>query len=539
MTCLPVQPRPWSVILTMLVAFSVTVNAADPPRNLIDPTKADLKRGETLSRQYCSTCHLWPDPRIFPKEVWGDNVLPWMMMYLGLRPATGANNTFGSSAKLIEEKGLFPKEPLIPEKDWQEIVSYYLLTAPERPQLIPPVPRAEGTPPFRVGFRIPQYPGPFSSMARIVERDRCIQIGDTGVERIVVLDQSGSTIRTFAKGSSPVNVQPDRTNWLITDIGSYLPTEYATGRILKISPAGGRSEVVLEKLQRPVSAIPADFNGDGRMDLVVSQFGWVGGRFSWFERKPDGDYQEHVLLEKPGSSHIDVRDLNGDGHTDIAVLVAQALESILFYLNDGKGNFEMHIAYQQHPAFGLSWFEFLDYDGDGIRDLLTVNGDVDNGGPPRAYHGIRIHRGARNNTFSEVVKLSLPGAYKAHARDFDGDGDLDLFAIAFNPQFNSHPDLGVAYFENRGGQTFVTHRLPVGGDTRWLTMDSGDIDGDGDDDVILGGCWLGPGMQDSIPRNLQKQWARYPLSVCFLENTSRTSAKRVAHRRPFTHRWRR
>ena len=511
------------------------VQAADPPRSLIDPTKADLRRGETLSKQYCATCHLWPSPEIFPKGVWGDNVLPWMMMYLGLRDATGTNSNFGASAALIKEKGLFPKEPLIQPDDWQQIVSYYLLTAPEYPTLIPNIAKTDGKTPFRIGFRLPQLPGPYSSMARIVEEDRAIQIGDTGAERIAVLDQTGKTLRNFAHTSKPVNVFADQDSRLVVDIGSYLPTEHATGRILRVTPEGKPLETLLDKLQRPISAIPADFNGDGRTDLVVSQFGWVGGKLSWFEATEDG-LKEHVLLEKPGASHLQVRDLNRDGHLDIAVLVAQALDSILFYLNDGKGNFDLHPAYQQHPAFGLSWFEFLDFDGDGIRDLLTVNGDVDNGGPPRAYHGIRIHRGTATNTFTEILKLDLPGAYKAHARDFDGDGDLDLIAIAFNPQFNSHPDLGAVYFENMGGTKFQTHRLPIGGDTRWLTMDSGDIDGDGDEDVILGGCWLGPGLQDSIPRGLQKKWAQYPLSICFLENTSKQSRRPTVKHPLFAHR---
>ena len=48
----------------------------------------------------------------------------------------------------------------------------------------------------------------------------------------------------------------------------------------------------------------------------------------------------------------------------------------------------------------------------------------------------------------------MHGAYKAMARDFDGDGDLDIAAISFYPEFDAATPESFVYLENTGGMKF-------------------------------------------------------------------------------------
>ena len=63
--------------------------------------------------------------------------------------------------------------------------------------------------------------------------------------------------------------------------------------------------------------------------------------------------------------------------------------------------------------------------------------------------------------------------------DFDGDGDLDIAAISYFPDYAKHPDEGFVYLRNDGDWHFQPFVLREARQGRWLVMDAGDIDGDG------------------------------------------------------------
>ena len=80
----------------------------------------------------------------------------------------------------------------------------------------------------------------------------------------------------------------------------------------------------------------------------------------------------------------------------------------------------------------------------------------------------------------------MPGAYKAIARDFDGDGDIDIAAISFFPDYPSGKPLSFVYLENVGNMQFKASTFADADRGRWLTMDAGDIRGNGSFDIVLG-----------------------------------------------------
>jgi hypothetical protein len=89
------------------------------------------------------------------------------------------------------------------------------------------------------------------------------------------------------------------------------------------------------------------------------------------------------------------------------------------------------------------------------------------------------------NNFKEKLFIPFYGATKAMAYDFDGDGDLDIAAISFYDD-PKKPEQSFMYLENKGNFKFTASTTKLAAKGKWLTMDMGDIDGDGDEDIFLG-----------------------------------------------------
>jgi hypothetical protein len=104
------------------------------------------------------------------------------------------------------------------------------------------------------------------------------------------------------------------------------------------------------------------------------------------------------------------------------------------------------------------------------------------------------------------------------ARDFDADGDLDLASISYFPDFDQRPEEGFIFWQNQGGLSFKAFSFDKVSDGRWLTMDAGDVDADGDIDIILGNAYFTLGY---IPEKLKRKWEAGSPSVIILKNNLR------------------
>jgi hypothetical protein len=360
------------------------------------------------------------------------------------------------------------------------------------------------------------------SLVKIDSPQKRLIVGDSFAGILAAVDPTGHTLGTAQLGNTPVSLTEQANGRFITLIGHMFPSEVLDGSVMFVprDPTGA-AQTVLEKLRRPTHTAVGDLNDDGRPDLVVCQFGHRLGRFSWFEAMADGQFEEHVLLNQPGAIRSELHDLNHDGKLDIVVLTAQAREGLHIFYNQGRGQFRMETVIEQPPTFGYAGFEITDFNRDGSLDILTVNGD--NGDiptPHKPYHGLRLYLNNGKNHFKEAWFYPMEGAYDARAADFDGDGDLDIAAIAFFPDFQKQPVESFVYLENRGNLRFEPHTLHEADAGRWMTMDAGDLDGDGDMDIALGSFTAGP-TTIPIPSALRENWKTNGAAVLVLENLTR------------------
>ena len=521
--------RVWPSVLPAALALgwlaARCVGAGDtPPKPIVyddedeSPALANLPRGERAARRACTICHLFPDPSLLDKKNWYEQILPRMKVELDIAKPDYSTSPDG---ELLRQRHIYPDQPRIPVEDWPWIEEYYLQHAPDAP--VPQDPRPEikvGLPQFSVEPSRLRLLPPSTTLVKISPKTHRLYVGDDHTQSLSVLNAEGELIETIKVGNVPTDVVETERGLYVVCIGDFFPREVYRGEFLFLPKQGdhyGPRQVLLKELPRTVQARFADLNGDGREDFVLCMFGNRTGRFSWFENLGGERYKEHVLANKSGAMYCYVHDFNADGKPDLAVLMAQELEMLIILLNDGKGNFISEEVFRQPPVYGHSYFELVDFDGDGRQDILVTNGD--NGeynSPLKKYHAIRLLLNKGGTRFEQAWEFPLNGAYHATARDFRGTGRLDIAAVSYFPDWVNCPRESFVFLANQGGLKFAPATFPQCISGNWLVMDAGDMDGDGDEDLALGSYVGGPG---SAPPWLVKTWTDQGASVQILRNT--------------------
>ncbi len=447
----------------------------------------DTSSGKLLAIKYCANCHLFPEPHLLDKKTWTKSVLPNMGLRLGLKFAGKDPYTDLAEAdqKRLKALAVYPEIPLLTKEEWTAIVQFYEQNAP----LALPIPEAAVYP---IASDLPLFKPvlltlfakkvPKTTLLKFDKATNQLYIGDAQNE-LYVADSALRLTKTWQTTSPATDIdfprnQPPR----LLSIGSVQPSEQKQGQWISLDT--NLTKQGFQNLQRPVSFAAHDLNQDGKEDVVIAQFGHHSGKLSWFDAA--NPQKEQVLKAMPGARKITIRDVNGDKKPDIVALMAQAYEEVLIFYNQGKGQFKEKKAVQLPPVYGSSHVELADFNKDGKLDLLLTNGDNwDYSAIRKPYHGIRIYVNDGRDNFKETVFLPLFGTSKAVARDFDQDGDLDIAAIAFYTELDQ-PEHNFLYFENTGNLNFKAHSTPEAANGKWLTMETGDFDQDGDEDIVLG-----------------------------------------------------
>ena len=488
--------------------------------------------GKELALRHCTGCHNFVDPQMLPKNIWQQRVLPAMGLRLGMYPGTQLPDSLfedGPTRQLVFNAGIYPSEEQIPRKDWEKIVQFFLESAPDSVAL--PDQKAEirsGLPHFE--YRRSQFSvkPPATSMVKILPESSAVVFGDgkKNVSQLVQLNANLEKEYNLFLRETPIDYRVTDTAVFLTSVGTRLyPSDLAGGVIERIYSSHkqakpDRSEVLVDRLQRPVHVNHADLNGDGMEDLLVCEFGYLLGKLAWYQNLGDGNYQLHYLSKNPGAVITVVREVNGDHLPDILALMAQGDEGIYLYRNSPAGFLKGEKILGFSPLQGSTGMELVDWDFDGDEDIIYTAGDNADISPVlKGYHGIYVFQNDGQYRFRQVFFYPLNGAYKAVARDYDEDGDLDIAAISFFPDYRRSPRESFVYLQNDGQYNFTAYSFPQATDGRWMVMDVNDLDGDGDLDIALGS--FVEFKPDGDTTGLYNRWLENGPSVVLLENTLR------------------
>jgi hypothetical protein len=263
-----------------------------------------------------------------------------------------------------------------------------------------------------------------------------------------------------------------------------------------------------------IGSAAADFDGDGWVDLLVTNY----GRNTLYRNRGDGTFEdvtEKAGLAAPGLYTSAVWfDYDNNGTLDLYVghfvhyskqLEPECKAGGIYhycypamydpwpsklYRNNGDGTFtdvSQASGIGKHPgkAFGAV---AVDFDGDGYLDLFVTNDSLPN----------FLFRNKGDGTFEEIgleagVAYSDDGVPRSSmgvdAADYDGDGRPDLVVTNFNRERAS-------IYRNRGGGLFEDRAGPTGvGAATYMWAGWGvrffDFDNDGRLDLVLANGYPG------------------------------------------------
>jgi len=471
--------------------------------------------GEELAHIHCVACHAFPDPSLLSKNAWSD-VFPKMaeLMYV-----EAYYNRYDISVPQGDHASSRVAPPqLFPYEKWEKIVKYYMATAPSHQPV-----RTKEWPEIRIGLKnfithslYDMTEVPFTTLVQFDTVRHQIFFADGDVDKLFAIDTRLNVKDSFLVFTGATDLNNSKDPMPIITMGILKPSDEKLGK-LSLAVKGKSPTVVIDSLRRPVQATYADLNGDSQEDIIISEFGFRQGCLAWFENSGNNHYKKHLLRDLPGATRSEVFDFNMDGKPDIIGLMAQGDEGIFIYYNEGNGKFSEKRVLQLPPVYGSNYFQLFDFNKDGFMDILLTNGDnADYSMVVKAYHGIRIFLNDGNNHFKEDIFLPVYGVQKAIPADIDNDGDVDLVSISYFPDYQKHPKESFIYWENSGNDYSQRYTFGEVNAGRWITMDVGDADNDGDKDIILGNAVLKFG---NVPDSLAAKWNKRSPSIIILENT--------------------
>ena len=288
---------------------------------------------------------------------------------------------------------------------------------------------------------------------------------------------------------------------LVASLGELFPSDLRIGSVVVLENDGNQrftSRVAAEGIPRVADVRAGDLDGDGDQDLAVAAFGYDHGETLWLENRGGWAFEAHVLQRFSGAVNALVADLDADDALDIVALISQEWEEVWAFTGD---ELRSRLLWgTTNPDYGSSWITLVDLDRDGDPDILHSNGDAFDYAPEnsRPWHGVQWLENRGGLEFVPHRIAYLQGASSPQAVDLDGDGDLDVAVVSAYNQWDDESAHSLVWLENNGQMQFAMRRI-ARSPTHLITLAAGDLDNDGDADLVTGGMHIS-GPYDRMSR---------------------------------------
>ena len=255
---------------------------------------------------------------------------------------------------------------------------------------------------------------------------------------------------------------------------------------------------------RVTGLFAADLDQDGDKDFVVcerlkSQVAWWrndgGSPIQWSRQVVDGAFNRPMYCA--------VGDLDGDGRPDV---IASSAEKgiVAWWRNEGGDPVTWTKAVIQNGFTGAHGVWAADVNGDGAVDVIGASSGLNelawwenNGEQPVGFT-------------KRTITSSFTGTQSVMAVDIDGDGNLDILGAAIGCD-------QIAWWRNAGGSPVAWTKTVI--DAAYAgahCVDAGDVDGDGDTDVLGAACANSEVTWWENKGSGAEPWTKHAIGVDFL-----------------------